>query len=90
MCRSQTLENEAVRLKVLWRPKNIQDVRAMGYMLKTAANRKKNLPRRKKFIVVNKDQNGIGNLNMIALTSDMKCRVWICTVGFLSCFGDYS
>ena len=79
-----------MRLKVPWRPKNVKDVRAMGYLLKTAANRKKNLPRRKKFIVVNKDQNGVGHLNMIALISDMKCRVWICTGGFLSCCGDYS
>jgi hypothetical protein len=84
------LEHEAVGLKVPWRPKNSKDVRAMGYLLKTAGNRKKNLPRRKKFIVVNKDQTGVGNLNMIALTSDMKCRVWICTGGFLSCCGDYS
>ena len=62
MCRSKTLEHEAVRLKVPWRPKNIKDVRAMGYLLKTAANRKKNLPRRKKFIVVNKDEKGVGDL----------------------------
>ena len=74
MCGPQTLEQKAVKLKVPWRPKNSKDVRAMGYLLKTAANSKKNLPRRKKCIVVNKDENGVGDLNMIALTSDMKMQ----------------
>jgi hypothetical protein len=39
MCRCQTLKQEAVTLKLPWRPQDIPDVRAVGYMLRKAANR---------------------------------------------------
>jgi hypothetical protein len=50
------LKQGAVTLKLLWRLKDVKDVRAMGYMLRKAANREWNHPRRKKSIAVNKDQ----------------------------------
>jgi hypothetical protein len=56
---SQTLKQEAVTLKLPWRFKDVKDVRAMGYMLSKAANREWNHPRRKQFVVVNKDEKGV-------------------------------
>jgi hypothetical protein len=39
---SQTLEQEAEKLKFPGKPQDIKDVRAMGYLLRKAANRKWN------------------------------------------------
>ena len=50
MCRSQTLEQVAVKLKLLWRPKDVRDARAMGHMLRKAVNRDWNYPSRKKCV----------------------------------------
>jgi hypothetical protein len=48
--------------------------RAIGYLLRKAANRKWNTgSRRKKFIAVNKDVKGVGDLNT-ALVSDMQMQ----------------
>ena len=57
-----TLEQEAVKLKLPWRLKDIKDARAMGYLLRKAANREWNQHRRKNFVVVNKDEQGVGDL----------------------------
>ena len=54
---SQTLKQEAVILKLPWRLKDVKD--AMVYMLRKAANREWNQPRRKKFVAVNKDEKGV-------------------------------
>jgi hypothetical protein len=59
MCGSQTLKQEAVTLKLPWRPQDFQDARAIGYLLRKAANREWNQPRRKKFVAVNKDEKGV-------------------------------
>jgi hypothetical protein len=59
-----TLKQEAVMLKLPCRPQDVQDARALGYLLR-------NQPRRKKCVVVNKDLKGVGDLN-IALTSAME------------------
>ena len=56
---SWTLKQEAVILKLPWRLKDVKDVRAMGYMLRKAANREWNQPRRKQFVAVNKDEKGV-------------------------------
>ena len=56
---SQTLKQEAVTLKLPWRLKDIKDARAMGYMLRKAANREWNQPRRKQFIAISKDEKGV-------------------------------
>ena len=69
---SQTLKQEAVTLKLPWRLKDVKDARAMGYMLRKAANREWNQPRRKQFVAVNKDEGG-GALKS-ALTSDMEMQ----------------
>jgi hypothetical protein len=44
---SQTLKQEAVTLKLPWRLKDVKDARSMRYMLRKAANREWNQPRRK-------------------------------------------
>jgi hypothetical protein len=61
----------------------------MGYLMRKTAKREWNQPRRKKFVAVNKDKKGVGDLKT-ALTSDMEMQFGVCPAGFLSCFGDYS
>ena len=56
MCVSQTLEQEAVTLKLTLRFQVVKDARTMGYLLWKAANGKQNQPRRKKFFAVKKDR----------------------------------
>jgi hypothetical protein len=51
-------------LKLPWRLKDVQDARVMEYMLRKAANREWNQPRRKQFVVVNKDEKGMKMLNL--------------------------
>ena len=50
MCGSQILKQEAVTLKLPWRLQDVQDARAMGYLLKKAANREWNQPSTKKLL----------------------------------------
>ena len=45
----------------------------MDYLLRKAANREWNQPRRKTFIAVNKDEKGVGDLK-ISLTSAMEMQ----------------
>jgi hypothetical protein len=49
-------DQEAVTLKLPWRPQDVQDTRALGYLLRKAAIREWNKPSRKKFLSVNKDE----------------------------------
>jgi hypothetical protein len=53
------VKQEAVTLKLPWRLKDVKDARAMGYMLRKAANRKWNQPRRKQFVAINKNEKGV-------------------------------
>jgi hypothetical protein len=53
-----------------WRPQVVKDARNVGYLLGTAANMEWNQSKRKKFVAVNKDEKGVGDLKT-ALTSDM-------------------
>jgi hypothetical protein len=39
MCESHTLEQEAVKLKLMWRPQDVKDARTVGYLSRTATNR---------------------------------------------------
>jgi hypothetical protein len=50
MCRSQTLEQEAVKLKLTWRPQDVKDARVMGYMLRKVAKREWNQPRQRNLL----------------------------------------
>jgi hypothetical protein len=56
---SQTWKQEAVTLKLPWRLKDVKDDRAMGYMVRKAANREWNQPRIKQFVAVNKDEKEV-------------------------------
>jgi hypothetical protein len=56
---SQTLKQEAVTLKLPWIFKDVKYATAMGYMLRKAANRKWNQPRRKQFVIINKNEKGV-------------------------------
>jgi hypothetical protein len=73
MCGSHILKQEAVTLKLPWRPQDVRDARAMGYLLKKAANREWNQPRRKKFDAVNRGKKGVGDLKT-TLTSDIEMQ----------------
>jgi hypothetical protein len=45
----------------------------MAYLLRKSSNREWNQPRRKKFVEVNKDEKGVGDLKT-ALTSEMEMQ----------------
>jgi hypothetical protein len=45
----------------------------MGYLLKNVGNREWNQPRRKKFVAVNIDEKGVGDLKT-TLTTDMEMQ----------------
>jgi hypothetical protein len=53
---SKTLKQEAVTLKLPWRLNDVKDARVMEYMLRKAANREWNQPRRKQFVA---DEKGV-------------------------------
>jgi hypothetical protein len=44
-------------IEVDWRPQDVWDTRALGYLLKKAGNWEWNQPRRKKFVTVNKGED---------------------------------
>jgi hypothetical protein len=44
-------ETEKVKLGLPWRPQDAGDVRVLGYLLKNAANRERNQPKRNKCVV---------------------------------------
>jgi hypothetical protein len=89
MCESQTLKHEAVTLKLPWRPKGVQVARAIGCLMRKSANSEWRQSIRKKFVAVNKDEKGIGDLKN-ALTSDMEIQFGVFPASFLSYFWDYS
>ena len=65
----------------------------MAYLLRKVVNREWYQPRRKKSVVVKKDEKGAGELKT-TLTSAMEMQSLEFAqlefgVGFLSCFGDY-
>ena len=53
------MKEEAVTLNLPWRPKDVKDAKAVGCLLRKAANREWNQPRKKKFVVVNKDEKEV-------------------------------
>jgi len=61
MYESQILEQEAVTLKLTWRPQDVHDTRAMRYLLRKASNREWNQPQRKNFVVINKVKKELKN-----------------------------
>ena len=50
MCGSQTLKQEAATLKLPWKPQDILDARGVGYLLRKAANREWNEPRKRSLL----------------------------------------
>ena len=52
-------ETRRCSVKVALGSQDVRDARAVGYLLRKAANREWNQPRRKKFVVVNKDEKGV-------------------------------
>jgi hypothetical protein len=62
----QRVEQETVKLKLLWRPQDIRDIRAKGYLLRKAANKKWNQPKRN-CVAVNKDESWTSDKEMQSL-----------------------
>ena len=54
MCGSQAPEQEAVKLKLLWRPQNVRHSSAVGLLLGKAVNREWKQPKTKNCVAVNK------------------------------------
>jgi hypothetical protein len=86
---SQTLKEKAVTLKLPWRLKDVKDARAMRYMLRKAANREWNQPRRKQFVESTKMKKEWGSEDHFNI-SHGGAEFGVCPAGFLPCFGDYS
>ena len=59
MCRSRTLEQETKELKLPWRPQHDRDARAVEYLLRKAANREWDQPKRKNCVAVNKAERNL-------------------------------
>jgi hypothetical protein len=71
LCVSQRLKQEAVTFKLPWRPQDVQDARAVGYLLTKAANRSGTSPGERSLLQSTKMKKG-----EIALTSDMEIQSW--------------
>ena len=67
------MKQEAVKLKLTWVHQDLKDAGTVGYLLKKAAYREWNQPRRKKFGAVNKDEKEVGDLKT-ALISNMEAQ----------------
>jgi hypothetical protein len=66
------IEQKAITLTLPWRPQDVQDTRAVGYLLRKGANREWKQPRKKNFVAVNNDK-GVGYLKT-TLTSAMEMQ----------------
>ena len=56
MCGSQTLEQEAVKLKLPWRPQDVRGARVTGCLPRKAANREWKQLKGRNCAAVNKDE----------------------------------
>lgn len=73
----------AMKFKLPWRPQDVRESRAMGYLLRKTANREWNQP--KKFVEVNKDERGWRFEEDFDRHGDTEFGIF--PAGFLSCFG---
>jgi hypothetical protein len=81
MCGSQTLKQEAVKLKLIWTSQDVKDARAMGYLPRKDANSEWKQPKRIKFVAAgcqicqqrSTRRKGVGDLKN-TLISDMETR----------------
>ena len=71
-CGSQTFLQNDIKLKLPWRPQDIRDARAVGYLLRKAANREWKQPKR--FVLQSTRIKEVGDL-MSALPSNMEFGV---------------
>jgi hypothetical protein len=87
---SQTLKQEAVTMKLPWRLKDVKDARAMGYMLRKAANRESGTSPGESSLLqstkMKKEWRSEDRFDIIHGDTEFG----ICPAGFLSFFGDYS
>ena len=86
---SQTLKQEAVTLKLPWRLNDVKDARAMGYMLRKAANREWNRPEESSLLQSTKMKKEWRPEDCFDI-SHGDTEFGVCPAGFLSYFGDYS
>ena len=89
MCVFQTLKQEAVKLKLTWRPQDVQDARAVGYLLRKAANGVE--PARDKEVWCSQQRwkRSWSYEDCFDIRHADK-EYGVCSACFLSCFGDYS
>jgi hypothetical protein len=72
--------------KLPWRPQDVRDVRAMGYLLKKAANKVWSQSKRKKFVAVNKDEKSWRSEECFDIRHG-DAEFGVCPAGFWSCCG---
>jgi hypothetical protein len=56
MCGSQIMEQEVVKLKLIWKTQSFKDARAVGYLNKKATNKEGKELRKMKFVAVKNDE----------------------------------
>jgi hypothetical protein len=78
--------NRNCKLKLPWRPQDVRDARAVGYLPRKAANREWNQPRRKKFVEVNKDKRSWRSEESFNIKHG-DIGFGVCPADFLSYFG---
>jgi hypothetical protein len=84
MYRSQTLKQEAVMLKLPWRPKDVKNARAVGYLQRKVANREWNQPRRKNFTAININENELRSKDHFNIRHEMQSLEFAQLVSCLS------
>ena len=85
-CGSQTFLQNDIKLKLPWRPQDIRDARAVGYLLRKAANREWNQPKRKNCAAINQAERNWRSEKYIDIRhSDAEFEV--CPASFWCFFG---
>jgi hypothetical protein len=93
MCGCQTLKQEAVTLKLSWRPQSVQDGKAMHVLsAEESCLQLWNQPRRKKLVQSTKmkKEKRIWRSEEHVDVRQGEVEFRICPAGFLTCLEDYS
>ena len=86
---SETLNQEAVSWKLPWRLKDVKDARAMGHMLRKAANGVETAPGESSLLQSTKMKKEWKSEDCFDISLG-DAEFGVCPACFLPCFGDYS
>jgi hypothetical protein len=85
---SQTLEQEAVKLKFIWRLQDVKDDRAVGYLLRKAANSRGTNPEESSLLQSTKMKRSWKSENYFDIRHSY-AGFGVCPAHSLSCFDEY-